>query len=358
VLHITPDDTQYAALRQVARQAVGRVAERAHFVLLSAQGHSPPEIGRLMGYDPATVRYWLKAYRDHGVAKLNDAPRSGRPPREKHLTAIVQAQASQPPPNYGYLQACWTVALLLCHLRQRFRIRVSAATLRQALRRAGFRWTRPKLVLPRKRDTRADEKRAQLAQALADPQATVLAEDECDMHLLAVLRAMWQRIGQQVRIPTPGKNYKRGVFGALNLRTGAWFYQLTDRKRSVEFTGFLASLLSAYPAGLIYVMVDNASIHTSKAVQKWLSTHVRLQLVYLPTYSGHHYNPVEKVWHALKGYIAANRSFKVLAELDQAIRRYFDAFAHEDALRLTNSPVTRAAQAALPISDENFLRAT
>jgi transposase len=311
-----------------------------------------------MGYDPATVRYWLKAYRNHGVAGLNDAPRSGRPPRDKHLTAIVQAQASQPPPNYGYLQACWTVALLICHLRQRFRIRVSASTLRQALRRAGFRWTRPKLVLPRKRDALADEKRAKLAQVLADPQATILAEDECDMHLLAVLRAMWQRIGQQARILTPGKNYKRGVFGALNLRTGAWSYQLTDRKRGLEFTGFLASLLRAYPAGSIYVIVDNASIHTSKAVQKWLSTHARLQLVYLPTYSGHHFNPVEKVWHALKDHIAANRSFKVLAELDQAIRRYFDTFTHEDALRLTNSPVTRAAQGASLISDENFLRAT
>jgi transposase len=337
---------------------VGRVSERAHFVLLSAQGHSPSKIGELMGYDAATVRYWLKAYRDHGLAGLYDAPRSGRPPREKHLTAIVQAQATQPPPNYGYLQACWTVALLVCHLRERFRIHVGAATVRQALKRAGFRWTRPKLVLPRRRDPQADEKRAKLAQALADPQATVLAEDECDVHLLAVLRAMWQRVGQQLRILTPGKNCKRGVFGALNLRTGEWFYQLTDRKRSVEFIALLASLLTAYPAGPIYVIVDNAGIHTSKAVKKWLSLHPRLELVYLPTYTGHRFNPVEKVWHDLKGYIAANRSFKALAELDQAIRRYFAGFTCEDALRLANSEVTRTAQAAVLKSAENFSQAT
>jgi len=109
MLRLTTDDSQNAELRQLARQAVGRVSERAHFVVLSAQGYSPPEIGRLMGYDQATIRYWLKAYRDHGVAGLNDAPRSGRPPREKNLVAIVQAQASQRPPNYGYLQACWTI---------------------------------------------------------------------------------------------------------------------------------------------------------------------------------------------------------------------------------------------------------
>lgn len=326
-------------------------------MLLSKQGYSPARIGELMGYDVATVRYWLKAYRDRGLAGLYDAPRSGRPPREKHLTAVVQAQAGQPPPNYGYLQTCWTVALLVYHLWARFRIQVSAATVRQALKRAGFRWTRPKLVLPRRRDVHADEKLARLAQALADPQATILAEDECDMHLLAVLRAMWQRVGRQLRILTPGQNHKRGVFGALNLRTGEWFYQLTDRKRSVEFIALLASLLTAYPVGPIYVIVDNAGIHTSKAVQKWLSLHPRLELVWLPTYTGHRFNPVEKVWHALKGHIAANRSFRALAELDLAIRRYFATFTCEDALRLTNSEVTRAAQAATPKSEKNLLKA-
>lgn len=346
MLHLTLDNTQRAELRQVVRRAVGRVAVRALFVLLSAQGHSPPEIGRLLGYHPAVVRRWPKAYRDHGVAGLYDAPRSGRAPKVRHLTAVVQAQAGQPPPNYGYLQACWTVALLVYHLRERFHIQVSVPTARQALKRAGFRWRRPKLVLPRRRDPEADEKRARLAAALADPQATILAQDECDMHLLAVLRAMWQRIGQQRRILTPGKNRKRGVFGAVNLRTGEWFYELCERKRGVEFIAFLTKLLSAYPVGPIYVIVDNASIHTSHAVRKWLAAHPRVRLVYLPTYSGHQLNPAEKVWRALKDYIAANRSFSSLAELDDAIQRYFAAFRCEDALRLINCEVARAAQSA------------
>ena len=348
------NDTQCAQLRQVARRAVGRVSERAHFVLLSLQGYSPPEIGKIMAYDEATVRKWLKSYGDHGVAGLYDAPRSGRPPCCKHLAAVVQAQASQPPPNYGYLQACWTVALLLYHLRERFNIRVSRATLRQALKRAGFHWGRPKLVLPRRRDPQADEKRAQLAKALSDAHATILAEDECDVHLLPVLRAMWQRIGQQLRIITPGKNAKRGVFGALNLRTGQWFYQLTSHKRGAEFIAFLSTLLAAYPLGPIYVIVDNCSIHGSRAAKEWLAEHNRLQLLYLPTYSGHGLNPVEKVWHALKDNIAANHSFRSLADVDQAIRRFFATFTYEDALRLTNSEVVRAAQADMTESERNF----
>jgi len=35
-------------LQQVARQAIGRVTERAHFVLLSAMGYSLPAMGGLL----------------------------------------------------------------------------------------------------------------------------------------------------------------------------------------------------------------------------------------------------------------------------------------------------------------------
>ena len=343
---VTLSDDQRSELRQTARTAVGRVSERSHFVLLSDQGHSPPAIAKLLGYTAATVRTWLIAYQEHGLAGLDDAPRRGRPPLEKHLVAIAQAQTSQPPPNFGYLQACWTIVFLAQHLWQRFRVKVSTTTLRRAVHAAGFVWTRPKLALPHKPDPYAAQKAARLQAALADPQGTLLAQDECDCHLLPVLRAMWQRRGAQVRIPTPGQNAKRGVFGALDLRSGQWFYQLTEHKRSVEFIAFLTTLLTAYPLGAIYVIVDNASIHTSKAVKAWLEAQPRLQLIYLPTYSGHPLNPVEKVGWDLKDCIAANHGFKTVAELDKAIRKYFTNMTAQAILALANCETVRRAQAA------------
>jgi transposase len=178
MLRTTLNDTREAALRQLARRAVGRVSERAHFVLLSAQGHAPREIATLLGYGTGTVRYWLKRYRRLALAGLQDAPRSGRPPQDPLLTGIVEAQAGQSPAVYGYLQACWTVVLLVIHLRERLHLRVGATTLRQALGRAGFRWTRPKWAMPHKADPQAEAKRQRLAEVLGDPEATVLAEDE------------------------------------------------------------------------------------------------------------------------------------------------------------------------------------
>jgi len=355
MLRLELDDSKCVELRQLARQAVGRVSERAHFVMLAAQGYSPAAIGVLLGYDVQTVRTWLKAYQRLGCVGLDDAPRSGRPPKDRHLTAVVQAQAGQPPPNFGYLQSCWTVALLVLHLAGRFRMTVSASRIRRALHQAEFCWKRPKLAPARRRDPHTDEKTAKIAAAVADPDVILVAEDEADQQLLPILRAMWQRVGTQVRIPTPGQNAKRGVFGALNVRTGEWFYQLAAHKRSADFIAFLTQLLVAYPNGRVVVLVDNASIHTSRAVQHWLETQGRLGLLYLPTYSGHRLNPVEKVWWALKGNtrtrpargasVAANRAFRHLAELDAAIHRYFADFPPARALALANCELVRQALA-------------
>jgi hypothetical protein len=85
----------------------------------------------------------------------------------------------------------------------------------------------------------------------------------------------------------------------------------------------------------------------------WLAQQPRLQLVYLPTYSGHELNPVEKVcgtslwgWR-FKQYIAANRNFLCLVDLDAAIHRCCRSFTPDMLLALTNCQVNRAAQAAL-----------
>ena len=345
MLRLKLNDTEKTDLQLQARRAVGRVSERIHFVLLSAQGYSPSEIGDLMGYNVASIRTWLTAYRDGGVAALDDAPRSGRPRKDKHIDDVVETQVGQPPTVFGYLQAIWTVAMLTQHLT-RFGIHVSASTVRRALNRIRFSWHRPKFSPARRPDPQRATKMARLGQVLQDFTAHIVAVDECDFHLMPPLRAMWQHIGHPERLPTPGQNAKRPVFGGFDIRTGQWFYRLTSHKRTIDFIDFLTSMLAAYPLGIIYIIADNASIHTSKALLKWLADHTRLQMVPLPTYSGHLLNPVEKIWWLFKGFIAANRCVKSLAQLDLIADQWLMQLAPANLLRLTNCNLTRLA--ALP----------
>ena len=117
-LHVS--DKQRQELEQVSRQAVGRVALRAQMVLLSARGYTVPQIAAIHDCGPDVVRLWLHRYEQAGVAGLDEAPRSGRPPTDPLAGRIIDTQAGQSPQCSGHVQSCWTVALLTALLAARF----------------------------------------------------------------------------------------------------------------------------------------------------------------------------------------------------------------------------------------------
>ena len=263
---------------------------------MSDQGLSAAKIGELLGAAENTVKCWLRRYQKQGIDGLKDLARSGHPLINRHLTDIVEAQISQPPDCSGYLYTIWTLLLMLLHLRERFGIKASLSTLQRGLSAIRYSWHRPKLSPARRPDPLDAERRMGLAHALADKTCHLPAVDACDMCLLATLRSMWQRVGEQARLPTPGQNAKVGVFGAINLATGSLLSLCSVRKRSADFISFLELVLAQYTSGLIRMILDNGSIHHSAETRRWLAVHPRIQLVCLPTYSGHLLNPIEKIW--------------------------------------------------------------
>jgi len=323
------------ALRRGVRREVGRVAERMRMILLSARGFAVPQIALIFECDEATIRRWIDRFNTEGMAGLYDLPRAGRPPRadaaarEQIRREVEQGPASEAQPGY------WTSLSLGLHVGLTLGLELSRRTLRRLLHELGFVWRRPKHVLPS--DPEAGAKMRSLTERLlrASAEAVVLCLDECDLHRLPVLRAMWMRRGSQVKVPTPGYNQKRGIFGALDLCSGRWHYRVTLRKRTEEFIAFLEQLLEAYPGEVpLLLVLDNASIHHSKALLQWLERVPRIELLYLPSYAGHRENPVEKVWWRMKDQIAANRLSDSIDTLVAAAEGFFSTFTSDDALRL------------------------
>jgi len=331
----TLSESERRELKRQARQQVGRVSERMRMVLLSERRYSVPQIAQIFECSEATVRDWLARFEAEGVTGLQDRPRAGRP-RKADAVAREQIRhaVDHAPTSAGYAMGYWTLVTLCSHLAGRLDLRLSRATVRRILYALEYRWRRPRHCLPA--DPAAATKMGMLARRIgqAPQSAVILCEDECDLHLLPVLRAMWMRRGQQARIPTPGSNRKRSIFGALDWQTGDWTYRVTQRKRAVEFIAFLEQLLLVYPSQPILLIGDNASIHTAKVVTAWLLEHPRLDLLYLPTYSGHVQNPVEKVWWRLKDQVAANRLHSSIDELVTATHDFFASFTPDAARQL------------------------
>jgi transposase len=333
MIYVHLSDEQRAELEHVSRRASGRVALRAQMVLLSGRGYSAPQIARIHGCGRDVVRIWLHRHEAHGVAGLDDAPRGARPPKDRLARHIVDAQAGQPPGNSGHVQTTWTVALLTAFLATRFGLALSGATVRRLLVAGGWRWGRPRLApagaLRRKRDPDAAPTQAAIAaaqRAAAAGRARLSYLDECDLHLLPVLRAMWMK-GPRVRVPTPGTNAKRASFGALDAMTGAFHWADRERKLAVHSLDFLRQLAAAYPTGRLILALDNVQTHDAKVVRAWLAANPRVTLLWLPKYAAHEANPVERIWGLLKGAVAADRLAGSIDALTAAARRFLAELA-------------------------------
>lgn len=278
-IHLTSE--QRAELAATSRRAAGRVALRAQMVLLSAEGRSVPEIAALHRCGRDVVRTWLHRYAAGGVAALADRPRGGCPPRDTLARRIVDAQASQSP-------RC-------------------AATCGRAVGAGGGRAS--PLPAPGPVSATRGTRR-------------VLFLDECDLHLLPVLRACWQQ-GPRLRVPTPGTNAKRAFFGALDAASGAFHVADHDRKLAAHFVAFLQGLADTYPDEQLTLVLDNVQMHDAKVVRAWRAANPRVAVLWLPRYAAHDANPAERIWGLLKDKVAANRLVGTLTALVAVAHRFF-----------------------------------
>lgn len=148
--------------------------------------------------------------------------------------------------------------------------------------------------------------------------------DECDLHLLPVIRAMWMKKGRRVLVPTPGNNAKHAFFGALDARSGVFHCVDHERKLADNFVAFLNKLATLYPNGPLFLVMDSAPAHTARVVTKWLEANPRAQRLWLPKYSAHEVNPAERIWGLMKDAVAANRLAGSIGELVAKARHFFD----------------------------------
>jgi transposase len=287
-------------------QGPHRIGYRLVMILLSQHGWSATGIAELLGCDPRTVRRWVHRYNQDGAHGLGDRPRAGRPRHgSSRLGERVRRLLAQ--------SRAWTIPRLW---QQLGRPAISLRTLRRRVRDVAC-WRRPRLIA--KGDPDRDQILAGLRQTIATlPEgAVVLAEDETHLNLLPWVRATWVVRGTRQQVMTPGTNRRRTIFGAVDLGSGRFLYQVTRKAVSASFTAFLDQLLAAYPAApTIAVVCDNVIIHHSKLVQRWLAAHPRVVVLHGARYSPHD-NPTERIWAALKAWLANSPTLTMAGRIRQ-----------------------------------------
>lgn len=150
--------------------------------------------------------------------------------------------------------------------------------------------------------------------------------DESTLGWLPVLVACWMKKGSQHRIPTPGQQQWRHIFGAYNWVTDEVVFQIAQKRNSEAFISFLDYLVAQHSGARPLVLVlDNGSIHHSLASQAAFAVlEDYLIPMFLPKYCSQ-LNPIERFWKYLKATACANKLFADMEALVLSVKNVLTA---------------------------------
>ncbi len=307
--------TRYAHGRTVAV----RVSQRAHMVLLAADGRQNKEIAQLLSTAPATVARWRLRFLQQGIAGIEkDAPRPGRKPSlpPETVQEIVRKTTQEKPPQATQ----WSTRTMAKASG------VSEKTVRRIWRKHGLK---PHLVKTFKlsNDPRFAEKLKDVVGLYLDPpeHALVLSLDE-KTQIQALDRTQPGLPMKKGRCETMTHDYKRHgtttLFAALNTLDGTVIGTCMKQHRHEEWLKFLRLIdREAPPDRELHLIADNYATHKHPDVLAWLERHPRFHVHFTPT-SASWANMVERFFRAITSQRIRRGVFRSVAELEQAIADY------------------------------------
>ena len=300
-----------------------------HLIVLNVlAGRSARQAADVLKVHNTTVYRVLGRFREYGEAGLCDGRAdNGSEKLGEHYLRRLSEVVRATPQDYGWRRPTWTRELLVETLVRLTGVRIHPATMSRALAQIKARRGRPRPTVgcpwPKAAKTRRLNRLRELLTSLPRRERAFY-EDEVDVHLNPKVGLDWMAAGQQKEVHTPGKNEKRYLAGALDVRTGAVVWVEGVRKTSYLFLDLLDKLIAAYPeARRIHLILDNYRIHSSAIVQAALHGYLagKVELHFLPPYCPDD-NRIERVWQDLHANVTRNHRCADMAALMREVRYY------------------------------------
>jgi hypothetical protein len=161
------------------------------------------------------------------------------------------------------------------------------------------------------------------------PRSVLLAEDETDLLLFPPLRANWSQRGEANRVVLSGRNARRVIFGAMNLRTGTRLFLARQRQKQEDFQAFLYLVREHYRGWHVAMLLDENPSHIAARSQR-LASDLNIQLLWLPKRSPE-LNPMDDLWGQAKDVVSANMQYPTIDEHVRAFLEYLEALSPWEA---------------------------
>ena len=302
---------------------------RYRVVLLSDRGWSGRRITKALGCAASTVSRTLDRFETYGRAGLLDRREDNGQAKADALYGQTVAWILESTPQaFFHRRPSWTRRLLIDTARRYTGVTVSPTTMGRLLKRLKARRGRPKPDAPRcPWGETARKRRMAMIHALLDTlpaNEAAVWEDEADVDLNPRIGFDWMLPGTQRHVPTPGKNVKRYLAGAMDARTDRVLWVKADRKNSRLFIELLKKLLATYAdRRVIHVIVDNYSIHASQQTRLWLSEFgQKFRLHFLPPYCPDDNRIERKLWREMHANVTVNHRCETIDRLMREVVYY------------------------------------
>jgi transposase len=288
-----------------------RTRKRAQAILLSSRGYTIDRISAILECHRVTVSRWLDQWHEQGLDGVLENDGQGRKKTftEEEEQRILEWLKEEPRSANG----------LLGRIEKELGKKISSATLKRLFKRHGKVWKRVRASLAGKRNEaefrQCEQELIEHMEAAAAGEIELLYLDQSGFGRAPYIPYAWQDRGTTIEVPCrEGKRIN--ILGLYSLMQGTLHAEMTDESiTSVKVIDFLEKL-SKTVTQFTVVVLDNASVHTAKAMSEKLKEWEdrNLYLYYLPTYSPE-LNLIEMVWRKIKYKwlpLSAFESFKSL----------------------------------------------
>lgn len=304
-------ETQTKQLTEMLKKHPNHASRmRSQAILMSSKGWKLKEIALVCRACRQTISTWIRNWKEEGIDGLLDKSRSGRP---RKLSFEQEAQAIE-----WIEQSPRSLKNVVQQLAKQFSVSLDCATLRRLCKQHKLSWKRIRKSVKSKQNLELFEKSRQELATLIEQEKQNLIDvyyfDESGFTLEPCVPYAWQPIAQTIRV-TCSKSKRLNVLGFMNRKCHFQSMIFEGRITSSVVVGCIDFFAESLKKPT-YLVIDNASIHTSdefnENIEKWQE--LGLTIVRLAPYSPE-LNLIEILWRKIKYEwmpFSAYDSFKAL----------------------------------------------
>ena len=288
---------------------------------LRKQCSSFRQISKALGIAKSTVYGWLLRLAVGGIKRIHDYKSPGRPCRlSVKQKNKLKRDLGKNPTECGFLRGSWTAKIVVCHIKNRFKVSYGASGALRLAKRMGFsvRYARPvpyNCATPEKQEEYVCKTVRMLKKYSRMRYKAVWVDAAAFVDAPSSARGLRAIGGKDtVQINFSKKSIK--IIGALGQGTlDIQFHQKTDAQSVISLLEYLRRKY-----GRVFAALDNASAHTGKEMSDYIeSTKGDVVLWFLPPRTPQH-NPIEIQWSEIRRAVA-DIFFGGLDELQKRIRQ-------------------------------------